>query len=497
MANISSRASAFALKKEVTEGVPVYPTSGTDFIALQDDYALNASFDTIENAELTGTIGASKSTLGPENPTLSFSHYLRGSGVEGVEADYGDLMEAAFGSKSVASVEHDTVSGSTTSVVNVDTGEGASYFRGRAILVKDATNGYNIRNVYSVASDALTIAHVLPVAPGTGVNLGKAVTYIPSNSHPSYTGTEYEGNGGLIQMISGLKSAGLEASFDTENFINCNFSFEGVNYYFNPIKITSSNRYIDFNDGGVKVASIAVDVYRSPGEVCAALQTAMNAVSTGITVSYSSTTGKFTIAKASGTLSLLWSTGANASNSIGSTLGYLVASDDTSSLSYVSDNAMVLSAPYTPSYDQVNALVAKNAEIYLGNATDIACFGARSFTWSLQNTLVNIPDICEESGRSGKQATQRTVTFEIAATAKQYDVTKFEQFKDAETLRFVFNAGEKMGGNWVPGKCINIFSPTCVISNFAVDKEDDLTIVNMTVTCFVENGLGEIYFNTL
>ena len=255
--------------------------------------------------------------------------------------------------------------------------------------------------------------------------------------------------------------------------------------------------YIDFNDGGVKAASVPQGFYKSPGELALTLQNAMNVVSTGITVTYNSTSGKFVIAKASGTLSLLWNTGTNAANTIGDKLGFSTAADDTGVLSYTADNAQVLSSPYVPQYDAANPIVGKNAEIFLGTATETACFGAQSFSWSLTNTLVNVPDICEESGRSGKQTTQRAVVFEIVATAGQYDVTKFESFKDAETLRFCFNAGEKQGLNWVPGKCINIFSPTVVISNFAVDKSDDLTIFNMTVTAFVENGLGEIYFNTL
>jgi hypothetical protein len=193
----------------------------------------------------------------------------------------------------------------------------------------------------------------------------------------------------------------------------------------------------------------------------------------------------------------LWDSGVNAANTIGEKLGFDISSDDTAALSYTADNAQVLSAPFTPVYDSANALPGKNAEIFLGTAEDTECFGVRSFNFSLTNTLVNIPDICEESGRAGKQATQRAVVFEIETTARQYDVSKFESFKNADSLRFAFNAGDKQGVNWVPGKCINIFSPTAVISNFAVDKEDDLTIFNLTVTCFVENGLGEIYFNTL
>ena len=63
-------------------------------------------------------------------------------------------------------------------------------------------------------------------------------------------------------------------------------------------EITSSNMNLYFNASGAKTATIAVGSYTTPALLAAAIQAAMNAVSSGFTVSYDSAgeTYKFTIA---------------------------------------------------------------------------------------------------------------------------------------------------------------------------------------------------------
>ena len=73
----SSKASVLAIMPEVTEGTPVAPGAGTDFLALQPDATLTPSFDVLENEELRSSIGKAKGILGFERPEMSFSHYLK------------------------------------------------------------------------------------------------------------------------------------------------------------------------------------------------------------------------------------------------------------------------------------------------------------------------------------------------------------------------------------------------------------------------------------
>lgn len=99
--------------------------------------------------------------------------------------------------------------------------------------------------------------------------------------------------------------------------------------------VAGFNDKLDFSDGTTREATIAVGNYSTPAAKAAAVQAAMNAVSTTCIVTYSPS--KFTISR-TGTLSLLWQSGANAAASVGKDLGFDVTSDDTGASSYTSDN---------------------------------------------------------------------------------------------------------------------------------------------------------------
>lgn len=162
MANeLQTKNTVIAIKKESTQNTPVAPAATTDFIPVQNDFSITPSFDTIENTEMTGTIGMSKPTKGFENPTASLNVYMKHSGVEGTAPNWAALLESAVGTQVTASTEYDTITGTTVSVVKVDSNEGQYFQRGQALLVKDAalTNGYQIRNVSSVSTDDLNLAH--------------------------------------------------------------------------------------------------------------------------------------------------------------------------------------------------------------------------------------------------------------------------------------------------------------------------------------------------
>jgi len=491
---IQTRNSALAIKEETTEATPVKPTASTDYVALQDDFSMTPSFDTLDNAELKASIGQAKSILGLEQPTASTSHYLRHSGVEGDAPNYGKtLMKCAFGIEDDAGVEHNTVAGSTTSVINVDAGEGATYLRGQALLIKDGVNGYRIRAVESIATDALTLGFQVPTAPGVGVDLGEAITYVPANSdHPTLSVWHYVGNSGAIQMTSGCRVTDMSVSVSAGDLINASYSLEGVEYYFNPIEITASSKDIDFNEGGSSLAtSVAVKTYKDPHELAAAIQTALNAVATAaITCVYQDADGKFTITSDGATFELEWATGTNTATSIGATLGFDVGSDDTGALTYTSDTAVDLSSPQNPIFDNASPMSAKNQEVMVGDADDYACFDASSISFSLSNTKSDILSICAASGKSGSIINSRSVTVDVSALLNKYDADKFKRFREGANTKFQYSFGNKSGGNWVPGQCGCIFIPTATITSFELADQDGLVAVNMTLQGYV-NDSGE------
>jgi hypothetical protein len=505
VANFQTKASVLAILEETTEGVPVAPAAATDYLALQDGFDVESAFDTLENAELTGSLGKAKPIQGLENPTASIDHYIRHSGVEGQEPNFGLLIEGAFGGKSVNATEYNTVAASTAgnattaAIIKVDTGEGLFFERGEALLIKDGVNGYSVRNVKSIASNDLTLNFNLAGAPALGVNLGKAVLYKPGNDFPTVSGWLYRGNGGAIELVAGLRVTEISIEANAGELVNGSFSLEGTGYYFNPIEITSSNDHIDFDDGGGEEnVTVPQKVYKDPHELAEAIQSAMDAATADtITVVYSDITGKYTISSSGGTLELLWNSGANTANTIGSTIGFLVAADDTGAVTYTGDNPIDLESPFVPTFDASDPIVAKNNEVFLGDFDNNICFCAATISIALTNTKQDILCVCAESGKSGTVIIEREATIEITALLEQYDADKFKRFRTNQNTEFMYNFGVKSGGNWVAGKTCNVYAPTAVISAFKLEDQDGLVGLSMTLTTYVANGLGEIYVNFL
>ncbi len=503
MAVVRNRDSVLAVVVESTEGTPVAPSAAGEYVALQDDVSMSPNTETLTNAEIKSSLGPSQPIIGRETPSFSFSHYLKHSGTEGQACQLDEILTASFGSEEVEGTEYDTVAGSTVSVVNVDSGEGANYARGQALLVKDATNGYSVRNVHSISSDALTLGFDLANAPGTGVNLGKAVYYSPADSgHQSLSIWHYLGNAGAIQMLSGARVTDFSFSADPGSLINASFSMEGLKYHFNPITIAATDTKLDFTDDqGTVAATITAKTYKDPHELAGAIQNAMNDQTTEtITCTYSNTAGTFTIATSTSTIfSLLWNSGANTANTVGDKIGFTVGADDTGATTYTSDNAISFAAAHTPSYDSSTPLKGYFQEILLGDNDDVTCLKTASVSFSMATPRQPFDDICAESGYTDSIINGREVTVSITALLEQYEADKFRKYREGEDTRFCFNAGQKDdSGNWTAGTVINAYIPTGVITSFNLTDNDGLIAVEMELMAYVDSsGNGEVYLNML
>lgn len=498
-----TKKSRMAIVEETTAGTPVAPSAGSDYIAIQEGFEVSPEFETLENTELTGSLGPAKTLLGLENPSASISHYIRHSGVEATAPGYGLLLEAAFGATSESVAEFDTVGGSTAgdattrATIVVDAGEGASYERGEPLLIKDGTNGYNIRPVFSIATDTLSLGFNLAVAPAATINLGRSVLYKPGESHPTISVWDFRANGGAVQLIAGSRVTELSMEVTAGELINGSFSMEGIEFFYNPIEITATDTTIDFlDDASTEQALVTAQIYKDPHELADALATSMNAqtASNTITVTYSDTTGKYTIASDGTTLSLLWSTGAGTANTIGDQIGFVVASDDTGSLTYTSDNAITLTSPQTPAFDSADPLVAKANEVLLGDFDDITCFSTQSLTFTLSDEKTDENDVCATSGRTGSEITGREATVEMVANLPQFDADKFRRLRENDDTTMQFTFGTKSGGNWEAGKSGMLYLPTATISSLSLSDEGGLVTMELTLTAYVDSsGNGEVY----
>ena len=492
MASIQTRSSVLAIKKEITEGTPVLPTVATDYVALQDTFAMEGGFALLDNAEMKSSIGMSKKIIGAEAPTASLDHYLRHSGVEGQAPNYGVLLEAALGAVSIASTEYPTVAASTTSVIKVNTGIGASFERGEALLIKDATNGYRIRCIESVAGDNLTIGFQVPVAPAVSVNLGKCVLYKPANTgHPTLSLFHYLGNGGATQALAGGRVTSAAISISAGELINASYSIEGVSYYFDPIEVVTGASIINFNDGAPKTASIPLKLYKSPIELADAIALAFTAAhGAAVACTYSSTTGKFTVSQVA-SIAITWLTGAN---SIGATLGF--TADVSAIVTSTSNVAISFASPQTPSFDNSDPLAAKDNEVMLGIGSDVACFAASTVTYTIDTPKADIMSVCSVSGKQGSVIQSRACTIAVNALLEKYDASEFERFRVGTEIKFQYSFGVKSAGNWVAGKSGALFAPTASISKFVTADNNGLVELQLELTAFVNNaGSGEVFIS--
>lgn len=497
-----TRTSELFVTKETTENTPVVPSAGNEAVSLRDGFDLEPSFEVLENDSIKASIGAAEPQLGSENPTFSLPSYLKGSGSEGTVPEVDYLLESLMGSVATRSTERNTVASSTTSVIKVDSGEGAEFARGDALLIKDGTNGYSIRNVLSVSTDDLTLGQNVATAPGTGVNLGRNTAYRPANSsHPTLNAWLYRGDGGALEMISGLRVTEAAITANANEQITADYSATGLKYHYNPIVITTSTNDIDFtDDGGSHSATIATaqTVYRDPHEAGAALQTAMNAVATDtITVTYNDTganAGKFTVASDGSTFTVDWLT---TTDTLGAAFGF--TADDTGATSYVSDSAVSWAASVTPSFDSTQPLVAKNNQLILSSdSTETSCLqdGVQSVSLSIATEKTPIDNICSETGRSGSVALQRTVTADIVAIMDKDNALAFKDFRANNDVSMTLNFGTKTAGNWDAGKCVNFYMVQGKITAFKLSDADGVVTMELSVQAHVgSDGLGEFYIN--
>lgn len=152
------------------------------------------------------------------------------------------------------------------------------------------------------------------------------------------------------------KGATLTESSEHENFTAENTqhrdfnkawrSENGAGSGWGRFDIGSTNNKIDFEETAASelTATLTQATYNAD-TLATEIKTRLEAAgAAGYTVTYSDTTNKFTIvsdAAGGATLDLLWNTGTNAANSVGTTIGFLVAADDSGSLTYTSDNMRI------------------------------------------------------------------------------------------------------------------------------------------------------------
>lgn len=130
--------------------------------------------------------------------------------------------------------------------------------------------------------------------------------------------------------------------------------------------VDDHNDKLDFNRGGVKVATLTHGTYDTPAAYATMVTAALEAADSSPVwlVSYNSTTDKFKVEDTNlGNFNLLWSTGANAHRSCGIDLGFEVTADDSGTFQYTADNTSYQSRKFIVVSNQSGADMVATAAI--------------------------------------------------------------------------------------------------------------------------------------
>jgi len=499
-----TRSAVFAIRKETTEGTYIAISAATQFTVLRDGFSFQSGVETVDSDELVNDIGASEGFVSRESPSASIPKYFKHSGVEGQAPDWSVLMESAIGSVATHGTEHFTAASSTagTSAVRAlikgDSGTGADAPVGKAVLIKDGTNGYSIRNVQAVSTNDLSLNFNLSAAPGTTVGLGKAIHFVPvATGHPTYTAHLYQASSSsaLHQAMTGCRTTGMQIEFPANDLAQITFDIEGIGYYMNPITISASNKSIDFDIGAsALLATLTEKTYKSPKDLAREIATKMSAIS-GATISCSyGTNGKFTISKAAGTLGLDFATGPNLATSAAVTLGY-AATDLSGSLTYTSTTAQTYSPSYTPTFDDNGATIVRYNELLIGSYDRTDNRQASNVSMSVSTPKTDVEDLTAETGVSESVVLEREVTLSCTLVFKEHDVEQLDNLLNNTTQSVMFNHGPKSNGNWVAGKCVNCYMPNAKVTSNVIADQDGLVIVECEFKGFVSTSQKDVHIN--
>lgn len=509
MTTLASRSQKIALKEESSEGVYTAETAGGDFITPREGISVTPAMESVTSDALTGGIGSSAPFTTKEVPTASIPQHVKHSGVEGTAPDWGILLKSLLGEETVQANEHSTTTGSSAgtatarAVVNLASG-GATHNVGESILIKDPTNGYSIRPVHSISTNALTLGFNLGTAPATDLGVGKPVHYSPVNSdHPTLTMHRFQSGSasGLHEAVAGCRVTDGSFTFTANQLATCDLSIQGLKYYRNPIVVTAgTNDDIDFtDDDGTNACVVPPGVYKTPKALADAIKAAMDDVSTDtFTVTFSNTTGKFTILSNGTTFSLLWDTGAGNATSIGTTLGFLVAADDTGATTYTSDNEITYNPAAAAAPDSQDPLVVKKNEVVLGSFNRFVCRKASDVTLSISNTRADVDDICEDTGASGSLFTNRQVSFAITMVYEKHEVDEIDKLLNNTDTQLLLNFGSKdASGNWVPGTCISVWIPQAKLTANPISETDSYLVMSVEGTAYQSATQDDVHLTFL
>ena len=218
-----------ALKTEVTEGTPLPPASGDDYIqVLEDGLELSPAKELVERSILTSSIGKVSPRASLKSVSGSIPVEVRGSGTEGDAPQFEVLLDAALGNKVSIAARITTDTGHTTTALN-KTSHGL--VKGQMFVILEAGAHHTAFVTDASDPDVIVFAPATDSAPSDNVEISESITYYPANSgQPTFTTSVYWGDEIRERGIGcRVNSLALE-NFTTGQIANFNFGMEGLSF---------------------------------------------------------------------------------------------------------------------------------------------------------------------------------------------------------------------------------------------------------------------------
>lgn len=223
---------ALFIKREVTEGVHVAPTSADDAVEpLTDGLEFTLEREEIERNTLSNTVEAVEPRLGRKTVTGAIPIEFKAGKEEGAYPRGADLYESLFGGKHLLTTRVTTKAGNTTTVLQIEDADISKFKVGMCILVLEAGK-FEVRPISEIDDTPGSANIVLPIAlkniPSDNVQIAKCLTYFHDKATPAFSAENFLG-GKIKEVLTGFKaiSAAIE-NWTVWSTPSINFSVEGL-----------------------------------------------------------------------------------------------------------------------------------------------------------------------------------------------------------------------------------------------------------------------------
>lgn len=224
------------VEKEVTEGTYVAESAAASAVeVLSDGLEFSPTKELLERNNRTSTVETVVSRVGQKSMSGSIPTELKAGAVEGVAPETKDLYEALLGGKDVL-VQRTSLTGHTTTKINLTAGEELQYKAGHIVKIKQSLIAGidHVSPIVSVdstpASESITLLIPYGVAFSDSVIVAASTNFYHKSGAPTLSVTNYLG-GNIREKAIGMRpTSGELSNFATGQLPEMNFGLEGLDF---------------------------------------------------------------------------------------------------------------------------------------------------------------------------------------------------------------------------------------------------------------------------